>query len=51
VGKKDEKILELCKTIMQSLCVSSAINPNLSYEYTKWLAKGDCYCEEVIEIK
>jgi hypothetical protein len=53
IGKKDEEVLELCETIMQSLCVSSAkaINPKLNYRYTRWLAKGDKYCEEVIELK
>ena len=41
------------KTIMQSLCVSLArtINPDLSYEYTKWLAQGDDHCEKVLELK
>ncbi len=53
IGKKDDEILRLCKVIMQSLCTSSAkaINPNLDYEYKKWLAKGDGYCEEVITMK
>ncbi len=53
MGKKDEEILRLCEIIMKSLCVSVAkhVNPNLRYKYTKWLAKGDPYCEEIIELK
>jgi len=52
MGRKDEEIYLLCRSIMQGLCISSAkaINRNVDYRYNRWLAKGDPYCEEVIEL-
>jgi len=53
MGRSDEEVYLLCRSIMQGMCVSAAkaLNRNVSYRYSRWLAKGDPYCEEIIETR
>ena len=52
IGRSDEEIYLLCRSIMQGLCISAAkaIDRDVDYRYNRWLAKGDPYCEEVVEL-